>query len=69
LEETGRIFKVTRERIRQIESKALRKLQHHTRSEHLKGFVEGLSHLSMAEAAMTEVAVSATATIDDLGDE
>ncbi|MGV2334500.1 MAG UNVERIFIED_CONTAM: sigma-70 family RNA polymerase sigma factor [Planctomycetaceae bacterium] len=30
LEETGRIFKVTRERIRQIESKALKKLQHHT---------------------------------------
>jgi RNA polymerase primary sigma factor len=42
LEETGRIFKVTRERIRQIESKALRKLQHHTRSGHLKGFVESL---------------------------
>ncbi|REJ86029.1 MAG: RNA polymerase subunit sigma-70 [Planctomycetota bacterium] len=42
LEETGRIFKVTRERIRQIESKALRKLQHHTRAEHLKGFVEAL---------------------------
>ncbi len=42
LEETGRIFKVTRERIRQIESKALRKLQHHTRSDHLKGFVESL---------------------------
>ena len=40
LEETGRIFKVTRERIRQIESKALRKLQHHTRSGHLRGFVE-----------------------------
>ncbi len=42
LEETGRIFKVTRERIRQIESKALKKLQHHTRSDHLKGFVEAL---------------------------
>jgi RNA polymerase primary sigma factor len=42
LEETGRIFKVTRERIRQIESKALKKLQHHTRSDHLKGFVEDL---------------------------
>jgi RNA polymerase primary sigma factor len=40
LEETGRIFKVTRERIRQIESKALKKLQHHTRSVHLAGFVE-----------------------------
>jgi RNA polymerase primary sigma factor len=42
LEETGRIFKVTRERIRQIESKALRKLQHHTRAEHLRGFVESI---------------------------
>ena len=42
LEETGRIFKVTRERIRQIESKALKKLQHHTRSDHLRGFVEAL---------------------------
>ena len=40
LEETGRIFKVTRERIRQIESKALKKLQHSTRSEQLKGFVD-----------------------------
>ncbi len=40
LEETGRIFRVTRERIRQIESKALKKLQHHTRAAHLRGFVE-----------------------------
>jgi len=44
LEETGRIFKVTRERIRQIEAKALRKLQHHVRSNHLRGFVEDLPH-------------------------
>ncbi len=43
LEETGRIFKVTRERIRQIESKALKKLQHHTRAIHLKGFVDHIS--------------------------
>ena len=43
LEETGRIFKVTRERIRQIESKALKKLQHHTRAAHLKGFVDHLA--------------------------
>ncbi len=40
LEETGRIFKVTRERIRQIESKALHKLQHETRAAHLRGFVD-----------------------------
>jgi RNA polymerase primary sigma factor len=45
LEETGRIFKVTRERIRQIESKALKKLQHETRAEHLKGFVESKNRL------------------------
>jgi RNA polymerase primary sigma factor len=50
LEETGRIFKVTRERIRQIESKALRKLQHHTRSNHLRGFVDG----NMPEGAEEE---------------
>jgi len=43
LEETGRIFKVTRERIRQIESKALKKLQHHTRAIHLRGFVDHVS--------------------------
>jgi RNA polymerase primary sigma factor len=43
LEETGRIFQVTRERIRQIESKALRKMQHETRSRHLHGFVENLA--------------------------
>jgi RNA polymerase primary sigma factor len=40
LEETGRIFKVTRERIRQIESKALKKLQHCTRADQLKGFLD-----------------------------
>jgi RNA polymerase primary sigma factor len=42
LEETGRIFKVTRERIRQIEAKALLKLQHYTRRNHLRGFIEDL---------------------------
>ena len=42
LEETGRIFKVTRERIRQIESKALKKLQQSNRAAHLRGFVEEL---------------------------
>lgn len=42
LEETGRIFKVTRERIRQIESKALKKLQHSTRAVHLQGFVDSI---------------------------
>jgi len=38
LEEVGKEFNVTRERIRQIEAKALRKLRHPSRSKHLKGF-------------------------------
>jgi RNA polymerase primary sigma factor len=41
LEEVGQDFEVTRERIRQIEAKALRKLRHPSRSKLLKGFVEG----------------------------
>jgi RNA polymerase primary sigma factor len=40
LEEVGRIFKVTRERVRQIESKAVHKLQHPVRSQQLEGFLE-----------------------------
>ncbi|MCL4220438.1 MAG: RNA polymerase sigma factor RpoD [Phycisphaerales bacterium] len=41
LEEVGRIFKVTRERVRQVEAKAIRKLQHPVRARKLQGFVEG----------------------------
>ena len=41
LEEVGRIFKVTRERVRQVEAKAIRKLQHPVRSRKLQGFVDG----------------------------
>ncbi|MAJ74828.1 RNA polymerase sigma factor RpoD [Candidatus Poribacteria bacterium] len=40
LEEVGTEFDVTRERIRQIEAKALRKLRHPIRSQHLRGFIE-----------------------------
>ncbi len=40
LEEVGSIFNVTRERVRQIEAKALRKLRHPSRSRKLKGYVE-----------------------------
>ena len=41
LEEVGRIFKVTRERVRQVEAKAIRKLQHPVRSRKLTGFLDG----------------------------
>jgi RNA polymerase primary sigma factor len=40
LEELGQRFAVTRERIRQIEAKALRKLRHPSRSRHLRAFVD-----------------------------
>jgi RNA polymerase primary sigma factor len=40
LEEVGREFNVTRERIRQIEAKALRKLRHPSRSRKLRGYLE-----------------------------
>ena len=41
LEEVGRIFKVTRERVRQVESKAIRKLQHPIRRQRLANFLNG----------------------------
>ena len=46
LDELGKYYNVTRERVRQIEAKALRKLRHPTRAFHLKGFLE------VAEAAV-----------------
>ena len=46
LEEVGQSFQVTRERIRQIEAKALRKLRHPSRSRKLKAFVEGVKETS-----------------------
>jgi RNA polymerase primary sigma factor len=54
LEEVGRIFKITRERVRQIEAKALRKLQHPVRSKQLEGFLgapSGEPAASIAPAA------------------
>jgi len=42
LEEVGRIFQVTRERVRQIESKAVRKLQQPARTRSLAGFLDGI---------------------------
>jgi RNA polymerase primary sigma factor len=40
LEEVGRIFKVTRERVRQVEAKAIRKLRHPVRARKLQGFLD-----------------------------
>ena len=40
LEDVGKVFNVTRERIRQIEAKALRKLRHPSRSKQLRDFIE-----------------------------
>jgi RNA polymerase primary sigma factor len=45
LEEIGKMYNVTRERIRQIEAKALRKLRHPTRVRYLQGFLEGAEEL------------------------
>ncbi len=42
LEEVGRIFKVTRERVRQVEAKAIRKLQHPVRARKLEGFLDNI---------------------------
>ena len=47
LEEVGKQFKVTRERIRQIEAKALRKLRHPTRSRQLEGFLESSADVAL----------------------
>jgi RNA polymerase primary sigma factor len=47
LEEVGRIFKVTRERVRQIEAKAVRKLQHPIRSRLLEGFLDRQENLKL----------------------
>ena len=54
LEEVGRIFKVTRERVRQIEAKAVRKLQHPRRSKQLEGFLEARGGLTQIVRPLTE---------------
>ncbi|HMQ14561.1 MAG TPA: RNA polymerase sigma factor RpoD [Phycisphaerae bacterium] len=46
LEEVGKIFKVTRERVRQVEAKAIRKLQHPVRARKLEGFLDKLKAAS-----------------------
>ncbi len=53
LEEVGKIFQVTRERVRQIESKAVKKLQHPQRSKSLMSFVDGVDLSSFLESGST----------------
>ncbi|MFO0816109.1 MAG: RNA polymerase sigma factor RpoD [Gemmatales bacterium] len=79
LEEVGRIFKVTRERVRQIEAKAVRKLQHPVRSRKLEGFLDSAlralmaTHMqnnpAMAGVAATANSNTATLEVDDIEDD
>jgi len=84
LEEVGRIFKVTRERVRQVEAKAIRKLQHPVRARKLQGFVDGsvykevrgemdsASHVIDREQMLTRVeqfSAEDTEMPDDMGDD
>ena len=52
LEEVGRIFRVTRERVRQIEAKAVRKLRHPVRARQLASFLDGVAIPDDAELAI-----------------
>jgi len=52
LEEVGKQFSVTRERVRQIEAKALKKMRHPTRIRHLHGFLELQKHVEPRSAAV-----------------
>ena len=54
LEEVGRIFKVTRERVRQVEAKAIRKLQHPVRARKLEGFLDHKHHAPLSETTTTK---------------
>jgi RNA polymerase primary sigma factor len=53
LEEVGRIFRVTRERVRQIEAKAVRKLRHPVRARQLASFLDGVAVPDDAEVDLT----------------
>jgi RNA polymerase primary sigma factor len=55
LEEVGRIFKVTRERVRQVEAKAIRKLQHPVRARKLEGFLDGSIYATLGAMPMGDM--------------
>ena len=56
LEEVGKIFSVTRERVRQIETKAVRALQHPVRARQLSGFLDETRHASPLTDLINETA-------------
>ncbi|HLH51998.1 MAG TPA: RNA polymerase sigma factor RpoD [Verrucomicrobiae bacterium] len=64
LEEIGNLYNVTRERIRQIEAKALRKLRHPTRAHHLHGFLETQQAAVSRRDATTPLEASVVALTD-----
>lgn len=63
LEEVGKIFKVTRERVRQVEAKAIRKLQHPVRARKLQGFLD-MSLMQHAQLAPTSNSDADTEIVD-----
>ncbi|MBX3364576.1 MAG: RNA polymerase sigma factor RpoD [Phycisphaeraceae bacterium] len=65
LEEVGRIFKVTRERVRQVEAKAIRKLQHPVRARKLQGFVDGSVYRECKPETSADILVVDHDTHDD----
>jgi RNA polymerase primary sigma factor len=66
LEEVGRIFKVTRERVRQVEAKAIRKLQHPVRARKLEGFLDGSIYATLG--AMPQGEMGAMGEEMEMGD-
>ncbi len=60
LEEVGKIFSVTRERVRQIETKAVRALQHPIRARKLAGFIEECSQRPAVPPALPQIDVSSS---------
>jgi hypothetical protein len=57
LEEVSRVFKCTRERIRQIEEKAMRRMRHHTRKERFQGFrEESFAYQTYSPVGIQEIA-------------
>src|SRR5438477_8497437 len=69
LEEVGRIFKVTRERVRQVEAKAIRKLQHPVRARKLEGFLDGSIYATLGAMPTGDAGMADLEAIGDEGDD